>query len=153
MATPTQASTDVTPARSRRRQPSLISTLGLLLVALLVVWLAINLVREPADFVEISLIGLTTGCLYALIALGYTLVYGILELINFAHGDVFMLGGMISATFVISVFSLSGTSRGVGTWLLVVATLLIAMGACGLPTRRSRRSPTGRCGRPRGSRR
>ena len=43
-------------------------------------------------------IGLTNGAVYALVALGYTLVYGILELINFAHGDVFMLGGMISAT-------------------------------------------------------
>jgi len=43
---------------------------------------------------------------YALIALGYSLVYGILELINFAHGDVFMLGGMISATFITSVFDL-----------------------------------------------
>ena len=38
-------------------------------------------------------IGLTNGAVYALVALGYTLVYGILELINFAHGDVFMLGG------------------------------------------------------------
>ena len=44
--------------------------------------------------------------MYALVALGYTLVYGILELINFAHGDVFMLGGMISATMIISGFNL-----------------------------------------------
>ena len=44
------------------------------------------------------LIGLTNGALYALVALGYTLVYGILELIDFAHGDVFMIGGMIPAT-------------------------------------------------------
>ena len=45
------------------------------------------------------LIGIATGCVYALVALGYTLVYGILELINFAHGDVFMLGGMFAVTF------------------------------------------------------
>ena len=50
-------------------------------------------------------IGLTNGAVYALVALGYTLVYGILELINFAHGDVFMLGGMISATILVRVQS------------------------------------------------
>ena len=58
-------------------------------------WLAVNLVKTPYDFLEISLIGVTVGAVYALVALGYTLVYGILELINFAHGDVFMLGAMM----------------------------------------------------------
>ena len=43
-------------------------------------------------FVQQCLNGLTNGALFALIALGYTMVYGIIELINFAHGDVFMLG-------------------------------------------------------------
>ena len=60
---------------------------GLGLVGLLLVWLAINLVKTPSDFANVLLIGVTLGCVYALIALGYTLVYGILELINFAHGD------------------------------------------------------------------
>ena len=55
--------------------------------------------KAPADFFEVFLIGITTGCVYALVALGYTLVYGILELINFAHGDVFMLGGMFTITY------------------------------------------------------
>jgi branched-chain amino acid transport system permease protein len=132
MATPTQARSNPLAALAGRGRPGVIPALGLLLVALLLVWLAINLRMEPGDFVEVTLIGITNGCLYALIALGYTLVYGILELINFAHGDVFMLGGMISATFVISVFALTDASRGLGTWLLVLATLLIAMGACGL---------------------
>ena len=59
----------------------------------------VNLWKTPADFFEVFLIGITTGCVYALVALGYTLVYGILELINFAHGDVFMLGGMFTITF------------------------------------------------------
>ena len=58
----------------------------------------VNFVKGPADFMTVFFIGLTNGAVYALVALGYTLVYGILELINFAHGDVFMLGGMISAT-------------------------------------------------------
>ena len=72
---------------------------------------ALRLAREElqhngfAYFATISFIGLTNGAVYALVALGYTLVYGILELINFAHGDVFMLGGMISATMLISAAS------------------------------------------------
>ena len=65
-----------------------------LLIALLIAWLAVNFVKGPAYFFTISFIGLTNGAVYALVALGYTLVYGILELINFAHGDVFMLGGL-----------------------------------------------------------
>ena len=40
--------------------------------------------------------GLTIGAVYALIALGYTMVYGVLQLINFAHGDLFMLGAMVA---------------------------------------------------------
>src|SRR6187455_218729 len=49
---------------------------------------------------QYTLIGLTNGALFALIALGYTMVYGIVELINFAHGDVFMLGAMLALTLV-----------------------------------------------------
>src|SRR5689334_8997547 len=44
--------------------------------------------------------GITLGAMYALVALGYTLVYGIIELINFAHGDVFMLGTMTALTLI-----------------------------------------------------
>ena len=51
-----------------------------------------------ADFWQFVLIGLVTGSLYALIALGYTMVYGIIELINFAHGDLFMLGSFLALT-------------------------------------------------------
>jgi len=105
--------------------------LGTTLVLLLLFWLAVNLVKTPSDFFEVFLIGITTGCVYALVALGYTLVYGILELINFAHGDVFMLGGMISATFALSVFHLDGTERALTLWPLVVVILLIAMVSCG----------------------
>src|SRR3954452_18958658 len=116
MATPTQARSNPLAALAGRGRPGVIPVLGLGLVALLVFWLAVNLVKTPADFVEIALIGLTTGCLYALVALGYTLVYGILELINFAHGDVFMLGGMLSATLVTSWFSLNGDQGFLRTW-------------------------------------
>ena len=46
-------------------------------------------------FIQLTLNGLTLGSVYALIALGYTLVYGVLKLLNFAHGDVFMVGSFI----------------------------------------------------------
>src|SRR4051794_17949564 len=131
MASPTQAQRPPLAIFGGRR-PTPISAVGLLFVAILLLWLAVNFVKTPADFIEIALIGLTTGCLYALVALGYTLVYGILELINFAHGDVFMLGGMLSATLVTSWFSLNGGEGFFQTWPLVIVTLLIAMAGCGL---------------------
>ena len=46
-------------------------------------------------FIQLTVDGLTLGSVYALIALGYTLVYGVLKLLNFAHGDVFMVGSFI----------------------------------------------------------
>ncbi len=53
------------------------------------------------DFWQFVMIGLVTGSLYALIALGYTMVYGIIELINFAHGDLFMLGSFFALQLAI----------------------------------------------------
>ena len=44
-------------------------------------------------YIDLLLSGITVGSLYALIAIGYTMVYGILRLINFAHGDIFMMAG------------------------------------------------------------
>src|SRR3989440_211693 len=97
-----------------RPRPSLFNALGLLLVLLLIVWLVVNAVKTPADFFEVFLIGLTTGAVFALVALGYTLVYGILQLINFAHGDVFSLCGLIASSFITSLFNLSDTSSALG---------------------------------------
>jgi branched-chain amino acid transport system permease protein len=127
----TNAQTASAPFLDRLRGLGLINAFGLALVGLLFFWVIKNFVLFPADSTQVLLIGLTTGAVYALIALGYTLVYGILELINFAHGDVFMLGGMISATFAVDVFGL-GTGGGIGKWLLVLATLFISMALCGL---------------------
>jgi branched-chain amino acid transport system permease protein len=55
-------------------------------------WLIKEAVQSPSRFIEVTFIGLTNGSIFALVALGYTLVYGIIELINFAHGDNFMIG-------------------------------------------------------------
>jgi branched-chain amino acid transport system permease protein len=109
-----------------------VPAIGLALVALLGVWLVVNLVKTPDLFVQASLIGITRGAVYGLIALGYTLVYGILELINFAHGDVFMLGGMISITLVGEVFGLKAGDSALTIWPAILASLAIAMISCGL---------------------
>jgi branched-chain amino acid transport system permease protein len=77
--------------------------------------------------------GIAVGALYALIALGYTLVYGILQFINFAHSDVFALGAWISFTAA-SMMGLTIAAGGGGgpTWYAGLAVLLIAMVACGI---------------------
>ena len=84
------------PGRRGFQAAAVVPWIGLLLVALLIFWLIVNFIKTPGDFVSVALEGLTLGLVYGLIALGYSLVYGILELINFAHGDVFMLGSWIS---------------------------------------------------------
>jgi branched-chain amino acid transport system permease protein len=73
------------------------------------------------------LIGLTQGSVYALVALGYTLVYGILQLINFAHGDVFALTGLFASTLIVSHFNLDESSGALVIVGGLAATFLIAM--------------------------
>jgi branched-chain amino acid transport system permease protein len=68
-------------------------------------------------FIELFLGGLTRGSIYALIALGYTMVYGIVQLINFAHGEIYMIGAF-TALIVISVLTMMGWNQ--------IAILLIA---------------------------
>src|SRR6476469_7598370 len=80
--------------------------------------------------IQVLLIGITNGAIIALIALGYTLVYGIVELINFAHGDVFMIGTMVSLTLVTWVPGLLGVRQATQlpplTLVLLVAGSLVA---------------------------
>jgi branched-chain amino acid transport system permease protein len=124
----TQARRAPLPQLSRPLPQLVMPALGVLLVAILVLWLAVNLVKTPEEFYRLFLIGLTNGAIYGLVALGYSLVYGILELINFAHGDVFMLGGMLVATMVAS-FGLAGDS-GVFLWSIILLMLAIVMVFC-----------------------
>jgi branched-chain amino acid transport system permease protein len=100
--------------------------LGGVFVLLLVVWLVVNAVKTPQDFFNVALIGLTTGAVYALVALGYTLVYGILQLINFAHGDVFALSGLIASSFIASIFNLDTTSSALAILGGLVVTFIAA---------------------------
>jgi len=116
---------------TRFKRPSLIGALGMLFVGGLVVLMVAEAISNPARTSQATLIGLTTGSVYALIALGYTLVYGILELINFAHGDVFMLGGMFTITYSTHFFNLHN-GQGPVIVLIVIATLILTMATCGL---------------------
>jgi branched-chain amino acid transport system permease protein len=88
---------------SRRRPPTsqiLRWAFGAILLLGVGNWLVGEAIDSPSRFIEVTLIGLTNGSIYALVALGYTLVYGIIELINFAHGDNFMLGTFQTESFM-----------------------------------------------------
>src|SRR4051794_19274115 len=74
--------------------------------------------------------GVSNGAIWALVAIGYTLVYGIIELINFAHGEVFMIGSFVS----FSIWSTVGLTLATGALGIVfglIVALFIAMLACG----------------------
>ena len=101
-------------------------------------------------FIQTLVNGLVTGCLYALIALGYTMVYGVLKLLNFAHGDVYMVGAYIGY-FVIQWFG--GPTTLIPVPLLIIFMLLSRALAPASSESRSSASPTGRCATRRESRR
>jgi len=76
-------------------------------------------------------VGITTGAIYALIALGYTMVYGIIELINFAHGDIFMIGTFVSIA-IFGLFGITNSSQSTGLTLasVLIITFLGSMLVC-----------------------
>ncbi len=76
---------------------------------------------------------LSIGAIYALIALGYTMVYGIIELINFAHGDIFMLGAFLSVVFIGAITGQTGAVTSlIPLFLLLLGALLFTMPIIGL---------------------
>ena len=79
-------------------------------------------------FVQQLINGLNIGAIYALIALGYTMVYGILRLINFAHGDIYMVGAFVGyglAYFIAANLGLAGPSWA-GLLIVLVGSMIIA---------------------------
>ena len=76
-------------------------------------------------FIELMFSGLTRGSIYALIALGYTMVYGIIGLINFAHGEIYMIGAF-TALIVSSVLSIYGMPLLAILVLAALAATLLA---------------------------
>jgi branched-chain amino acid transport system permease protein len=120
--------------RTLRVAQRFLSRYGLIVVLLVLpVAFGITDLREQGDLSRLANNledGLSNGAIWALVALGYTLVYGIIELINFAHGDVFMIGSFAAVGFYSTVgLTLATGPLGLVAGLLV--TLLVAMFACG----------------------
>src|SRR3954470_981553 len=125
--------------KARNRFPTLsrdrVSKYGLVVLLLAMpVWFAIDdltsdgsLTRLGNNFVD----GLSNGSIWALVALGYTLVYGIIELINFAHGDLFMIGSFVSVG-IFGTLGIGLTTSALGITGGLIVTLIIAMLACAL---------------------
>ena len=82
-------------------------------------------------YLQFVIVGLASGSIYALIALGYTMVYGIIELINFAHGDIFMIGMMVAITFL-NLLNVNGNTPPTGLALVgvLLLTFLVSMLVC-----------------------
>src|SRR5512135_3522777 len=100
-------------------------TIAIVVVALIVSLLLLGI----PQFVN----AMTLGAIYALIALGYTMVYGIIELINFAHGDIFMLGAFLSVVFLGGIAGQTGSVTDlIPLFLLLVGALLFSMPIIGL---------------------
>jgi branched-chain amino acid transport system permease protein len=106
------------------------------LIAVLLVLPVVYGIQDLSDDGDLSrlgnniLDGLSNGSIWALVALGYTLVYGIIELINFAHGEVFMIGSFVA----VGIWGSLGLTAATGTFGLalgLLATLVVAMVASG----------------------
>ncbi len=99
-------------------------------------------------FLEQVINGLTIGSFYALIALGYSMVYGILKLINFAHGDFFTLGSYLGYTFL--VFGSAALTSRLGIWggmVLVTAASALCVALVGIGVERAAYRPIYPAGR------
>src|SRR5690242_7371824 len=104
-------------------------------VGLAILGYLILLVPNPALATEQYINALTIGALYALIALGYTMVYGIIELINFAHGDIFMFGSFV-ALIAMKSMGLTDTIHDpvvlTGVMIIIFAISMLTMGVLGV---------------------
>ncbi len=101
---------------------------AVVIVAVLALLLS-QALQEPGQFASQLVIGITNGAIIALIALGYTLVYGIIELINFAHGDVFMFGSMISMQIIVTT-GVTAESSVLGKAAIILVALVSCMVIC-----------------------
>jgi branched-chain amino acid transport system permease protein len=124
------------PAAPGQAVREFVSQYGLIVVLLImpVAFAIADLTGAEGDLSRLGnnlIDGLSNGAIWALVAIGYTLVYGIVELINFAHGEVFMIGSFVAAGF----FGYIGLAEDTGVGLLVIGLLLtlpIAMIGCGM---------------------
>jgi branched-chain amino acid transport system permease protein len=100
-------------------------------VAVVTIYLLIKIgQRGPAYLIQTLAFGIADGAIYALVALGYTMVYGIIELINFAHGDVFTLGAFISLAVMPSLGLVEGKPFDLALLIPLIVIFLVTMAAC-----------------------
>jgi branched-chain amino acid transport system permease protein len=122
------------PPALRAAVRGFLSQYGLIAVLLIMpVAFGIHDLRSEGDLSRLGnnlVDGLSNGAIWALVAIGYTLVYGIVELINFAHGEVFMLGSFVAAGFF-GTLGLTATTGVPGLVAGLLATLLVSMFALG----------------------
>jgi branched-chain amino acid transport system permease protein len=114
---------------SAAQRQQMIDRSALVVVALVALWLLVNMAKDPAAFMGQTAIGITNGAVIALIALGYTMVYGIIELINFAHADVFMLGSMVGMQIIVSS-SVTASSGMFAKFAIVIVAMVVCMVLC-----------------------
>ena len=119
------ATVPATPAVKGDRLRAFIGTYGLIAVLLaLPVYFAVYDLVNDGDLSRIGnnlVDGISNGAIWALVAIGYTLVYGIVELINFAHGEVFMIGSFVAA----SLFATFGLTEDTSYVLLAIGLLVV----------------------------
>src|SRR6202040_1188641 len=82
--------------------------------------------HSASFFFQILVIGIADGTIYGLIALGYTMVYGIIELINFAHGDVFTLGAFVALP-LFALFNIGPGSHFSWSFIPVLVLVFVAV--------------------------
>ncbi|MET3805133.1 branched-chain amino acid transport system permease protein [Nakamurella sp. UYEF19] len=102
---------------------------GLSVLVLGVAWIIWNAVSDSSGFFDSMITGINNGAMYALIALGYTMVYGIIELINFAHGDLFMLATVVAANLSVNVLGVGDLTTKAILPILIVLVVTMAFGA------------------------
>lgn len=114
----------------------LLSTLGLAVV----VWLAIKATEGANTFLQVTLNGITSAALYFVVAAGFTLIFGLMRVVNMAHGSLYLFGGYVAYTAQThwfasgsSQFSLGGsTSTSLAGWFVPLAFATVVIGLVGL---------------------
>ncbi len=106
--------------------PALTRVLGLLLVTVVLAWVVFVFVTGTPYALQQLINGVTLGMIYGLIAVGYTMVYGIIGMINFAHGDIFMVGAFLSLIALIALSSIGLTSVPLALALTLIFAAAIA---------------------------
>ena len=81
------------------------------------------------EFIQHTINGLALGSIYALVALGYTMVFGVLQLINFAHGDIFMMGSFIGLYFI--RYAIPNAEPSIFTAIMVIVAAMVGSAALG----------------------